>query len=459
MWVPRGICAIKRGSSSPEKSPNLFSHQGRKGKEVGSEGGGGAWCSSSWKKPLVEGCRPAGIDRPPRRNGQETPNLISPNFIRISGSGLLAPAMDGNKDEALKCFRIGKEALDSGNRPRALKFLSKARRLDPNLPVDDLLSKINDAEADEHPAASDSSSHAPEVPGRSDVGSASSATSAATPKASDSPNGSSREYTEEQVTIIRQIKKQKDYYQILGLERDCTVEDVRKAYRKLSLKVHPDKNNAPGAEEAFKAVSKAFQCLSNEENRKRYDVNGTEEPTYIRNAARRDMNGFRGFYEADVDADEIFRNFFFGGMPPATNFGSFRFRTGGMGGHAHHHEGSASFNVRALIQILPVILLLLLNFLPSSDPPYVLSKAYPYEQHLETQRGVPYFVKTGKFEEEYPYQSAKRMALEERIEREYVGIVSHNCRLELQRRQWGLTNKTPHCDMLQRYEAAATASA
>uniref|UniRef100_A0A1D1XTJ7 Chaperone protein dnaJ 49 n=2 Tax=Anthurium amnicola TaxID=1678845 RepID=A0A1D1XTJ7_9ARAE len=373
--------------------------------------------------------------------------------------------MEGNKDEAQKCFRIGKDALEGGDPARALRFLSKARRLDPTLPVDDLLSKINGVGSDDHPIASDSGSHAggryPDGTGRSDIGSSTSSSSAAAPKARDSPDGSSREYTEEQVSVIRQIKKQKDYYQILGLERNCTVEDVRKAYRKLSLKVHPDKNKAPGAEDAFKAVSKAFQCLGNEESRKLYDISETEEPTYSRNAPRRDMHGFGGYYEADIDPDEIFRNFFFGGMPQATTpFGTFRFRTGGMGGPVHHDmQGSGSFNIRTLIQILPVILLLLLNFLPSSDPLYVLSRAYPHEHRLETQRGVPYFVKPGKFEEEYPYQSAKRMALEERIEREYVGVVSHNCRLELQRRQWGFINKTPHCDMLQRFEAAATATA
>uniref|UniRef100_A0A1D1YEL7 Chaperone protein dnaJ 49 n=1 Tax=Anthurium amnicola TaxID=1678845 RepID=A0A1D1YEL7_9ARAE len=366
--------------------------------------------------------------------------------------------MDGNKDEALKCLRIGKDALEGGDRSRALKFLSKARRLDPSLPVDDLLSKIDGAESANHPAASDSSGRPADEPGRPGVGSSSSSSSA-TSKARVSANGSSMEYTEEQITVVRQIKKEKDYYQILGLERNCTVEDVKKAYRKLSLKVHPDKNKAPGSEEAFKAVSKAFQCLSNEESRKRYDLVGSEEPVPRVPPARHGMNGFGGFYDADIDADEIFRNFFFGGMPQATTpFGTFRFRTGGMGGPAHHDvQGSGSFNLRALIQILPVILLLLINFLPSSEPPYVLSRSYPYELRLETQRGVPYFVKPGKFEQEYPYHSAERVGLEERIEREYVRIVSHNCRLELQRQQWGLANHTPHCDMLQRYEAAATA--
>ncbi|GLT38301.1 hypothetical protein SLA2020_125580 [Shorea laevis] len=47
--------------------------------------------------------------------------------------------MDGNKDDALKCLQIGKEALDVGDQARALNFLTKARCLDPSLAIDDLL--------------------------------------------------------------------------------------------------------------------------------------------------------------------------------------------------------------------------------------------------------------------------------------------------------------------------------
>ena len=55
----------------------------------------------------------------------------------------------------------------------------------------------------------------------------------------------------------------KDYYQILGLERSATVDDVRKAYRKLAMKYHPDRN--PGdksAEERFKDINEAYQVLN-----------------------------------------------------------------------------------------------------------------------------------------------------------------------------------------------------
>lgn len=372
--------------------------------------------------------------------------------------------MDGNKDEARKCVSMGKEALEAGDRARALKFLNKARRLDPTLVIDDFLSSAGRGGASVADDAGDTSSTPSDAPrNESDkAGEPSSTTfSSATLRArgrssAASTNESATAYTEEQINIVREIKKKKDYYEILGLERSCTLEDVRKAYRKLSLKVHPDKNKAPGAEEAFKAVSKSFQCLSNEESRRRYDVSGSDDPAPV----RRHHRGFNanGFYEADIDAEEIFRNFF-GGMHQATTpFGTFHFQTGGMGGNGGHGmQGSGNLSIRTLVQILPILVLLLINFLPSSDPLYTFNRSYPYEHKVLTSKGVPFYVKSTKFEQEYPYQSSERNALETRIEREYVGLLSQNCRLELQRRQWGFQHQTPHCDMLQKFQEGETA--
>lgn len=60
------------------------------------------------------------------------------------------------------------------------------------------------------------------------------------------------------VLLWCRIKKCKDYYEILGVGKDVSDDDLKKAYRKLALKFHPDKNHAPGATEAFKGIS--FQC-------------------------------------------------------------------------------------------------------------------------------------------------------------------------------------------------------
>lgn len=358
--------------------------------------------------------------------------------------------MDGNKDEALKCLQIGRQALKAGDRARALKFVTKARHLDPTLSVDDLLSGI---EGQSGTTVDESSSSPPTKPsGKPSV-------RRKVPSTGSSSSASSVAYTEEQIAIVRQIRGKKDLYEILGLEKTCTVDDVRKAYRKLSLKVHPDKNSAPGAEEAFKAVSKAFQCLSDDESRKRYDLVGSDEPVYERRAAARHghaSNGFNGFYASDVDADEIFRNFFFGGMPAGatTQFGGFSFGTG-MGPRMAADHGSAGFNVRALIQILPVLLVLLLNFLPTSEPIYSLSRRQSYEYQFVTQKGVNYYVKSENFEQKYPPDSPERLSLERQVESDYVSTVSQHCQQEMQRYRWGYIKETPYCDMLRRYQSVA----
>ena len=51
---------------------------------------------------------------------------------------------------------------------------------------------------------------------------------------------------------LHRIRRCKDYYEILGVAKECSDDDLKKAYKKLALKFHPDKNHAPGATEAFK---------------------------------------------------------------------------------------------------------------------------------------------------------------------------------------------------------------
>ncbi|KAE9609711.1 hypothetical protein Lal_00006172 [Lupinus albus] len=362
--------------------------------------------------------------------------------------------MDGNKDDALKCFKIGKQALESGDRTRALKFLTKARHLDPTLPLDDLLSTLeNDNSTFQTASPTPNTRSGASSPRHSDQTSIRRRGS----KIESDSSSSSVSYTEEQVAFVREIRRKKNYYEILGLEKSCTVDDVRKAYRKLSLKVHPDKNKAPGAEEAFKAVSKAFQCLSDEESRKKYGLSGEDESVFEGRAARtrgQHNHHHHAFYEGDVDAEEIFRNFFFGGMAPATtNFRGFSFGHGVGARQGGGEQGSGGFNVRALIQLLPVLFVLLLNFLPSSQPVYSLSRSYPYEHLFITPQGVNYYVKSSKFDEDYPINGPERTSIEDRVEREYFSILRQNCRLEMQRRQWGYIHETPYCDMLRKFNS------
>lgn len=68
----------------------------------------------------------------------------------------------------------------------------------------------------------------------------------------------------------------KDYYKILGIAKGASDDDIKKAYRKLALKYHPDKNKAPGAEERFKEVAEAYEVLSDKKKRDIYDAYGEE---------------------------------------------------------------------------------------------------------------------------------------------------------------------------------------
>jgi molecular chaperone DnaJ len=63
----------------------------------------------------------------------------------------------------------------------------------------------------------------------------------------------------------------RDYYEILGLSKDASAEDIKKTYRKLALKYHPDRNKEAGAEEKFKEISEAYAVLSDSEKRAQYD--------------------------------------------------------------------------------------------------------------------------------------------------------------------------------------------
>ncbi|XP_026992248.1 dnaJ homolog subfamily B member 1b [Tachysurus fulvidraco] len=72
------------------------------------------------------------------------------------------------------------------------------------------------------------------------------------------------------------VKMGKDYYSILGIQRDASEDEIKKAYRKQALKFHPDKNKSPNAEEKFKEIAEAYDVLSDPKKKDVYDRFGEE---------------------------------------------------------------------------------------------------------------------------------------------------------------------------------------
>jgi hypothetical protein len=70
---------------------------------------------------------------------------------------------------------------------------------------------------------------------------------------------------------MSELTSEKDYYTILGVYREASNETIRKAYRRLALQHHPDRNRSPDAEERFKEISEAYSVLSDEGKRSLYD--------------------------------------------------------------------------------------------------------------------------------------------------------------------------------------------
>lgn len=109
-----------------------------------------------------------------------------------------------------------------------------------------------------------------------------------------------------------------DYYKILGVEKSADAEEIKKAYRKLALKYHPDRNpNNPAAEEKFKNISEAYAVLSDPEKRKQYDNFGSDQ--FSQKFSREDI--FR-----DFDINQILRDMGFGAGGGAGRRGSYTYR-------------------------------------------------------------------------------------------------------------------------------------
>ncbi|XP_029453008.1 dnaJ homolog subfamily B member 14 isoform X2 [Rhinatrema bivittatum] len=338
--------------------------------------------------------------------------------------------MEGNRDEAERCLHIARAALQAGERQRALRFLHKAEKLYPTPAAKALLEAImkNGSTAGNGPSCRKPSGNEGKTSGEE--------------KSSSSTTGDGgKSFTQDQVDGVQSIKRCKTYYEVLGVSKDAGEEDLKKAYRKLALKFHPDKNHAPGATEAFKKIGNAYAVLSNPEKRKLYDLTGSEEQ-----ASSTQANGgfdFHRGFEADITPEDLF-NMFFGGGFPSGGMHSF---SNGRARYSYHHQhppsghereeerGDGGFSV--FIQLMPIFVLIVVSLLSQlmvSNPPYSL---YPrsgtgqtIKMHTENLRVAYYVNKDFKAE----YTGVLLQKIEKSVEDDYVTNIRNNCWKERQQR-------------------------
>ncbi|XP_053306042.1 dnaJ homolog subfamily B member 12 [Spea bombifrons] len=358
--------------------------------------------------------------------------------------------MESNRDEAERCIAIALGAINNQNTEKAIRFLEKAQKLFPTVEARELLESLT---KNSHPNGTQSDSTEPSSPRRRKNASDS------TPSANGEAGGDTgKTYTPDQLEAVKKIKQCKDYYEILGVTRDATEEDLKKSYRKLALKFHPDKNRAPGATEAFKAIGNAYAVLSNAEKRRQYDQFGEEKVS----ASRHGHSDFHRGFEADISPEDLF-NMFFGGGFPSSNVhvysnGRMRFA---QRQDRRDHQAEGSFGM--FVQLMPILILIIVSALSQmmvSNPPYSLSHR-PSVGHINRrvteQLKVPYFV-SDSFDEEYTGSNLR--SVERSVEEDFIANLRNNCWKEKQQKE-GLLYRARYfgdSDLYQRAQRMGTPS-
>lgn len=157
-------------------------------------------------------------------------------------------------------------------------------------------------------------------------------------------------------SITMKSKAKRDYYETLGISKSATEDEIKKAYRKLALKYHPDKNKSPGAEEKFKEVAEAYEVLSDEKKRKSYDMHGFDGMNGGIPEGGPSGDGYSYTFTQNVDPRATFEAFF-GGSNPFAKFGNGGFSDVFMEGEdagGHFGPGFGHFGMGGNTQVFNI---------------------------------------------------------------------------------------------------------
>lgn len=248
--------------------------------------------------------------------------------------------MDANRDEALRCVELATAALAAGEAARAERLLDKAERMYARkLPaLGALRAKLNATRARSGASPTPAPPSSPERKAR--------------PPPVDKATADMR-------AAVAETVRARGYYDVLGVSRDADSAAIKRSYRRKVLALHPDKNFAAGAEDAFKKVTRAFDVLSDTRRRSTYDATGVDPDDNAAPPVRRrrqqgfaHANGGHAFH-MHAEEDELFE-FLFG------NQRAFEQRRRQQHAHRHRaHQGEDTTPVNACLTFVWVFLLIL----------------------------------------------------------------------------------------------------
>ncbi|XP_058823812.1 dnaJ homolog subfamily B member 14-like [Topomyia yanbarensis] len=321
--------------------------------------------------------------------------------------------MEVNKDESKRCIDIAVTAFRAGNVEKAEKFLEKSLRLYPTKEAEVLLRRIRNATSGAGAAKS---------------GTTRSEESTARRRAANRENEKPQEpklnvdYTQEQLDVVKRIQKCKDYYEVLGVTKEATDSEVKKAYKKLALQLHPDKNKAPGSVEAFKSLGNAVAVLTDAQKRKEYDLYRNQDGTSNYHSNHSNGGGYNHHheysfgrsFESDINPNDLFNMFFGGGFPPQQTRGRTR----------QSQEPPSTQPSLIIAMVVTFIVVTLLSTYLSSGPMYSLQQTVTYSVERRTLNlKIPYYVKHN-FVSEYQGSLSR---LEHSVEEEYILYMKRTC--------------------------------
>lgn len=354
-----------------------------------------------------------------------------------------------NKGEAERCREIAKDFLAQRQYEKAIRFFEKSLRLYALPGVEESIKAVQKLVSESTGSAKPTSNA--ETSNKSSSGGSSSNSGGGAAGASRSAGSSSepgtRPYSDEQEACAKKLLAsfKKSHYEALGLKKNATDSEIKKAYRKLALQLHPDKNTAPSAENAFKALNAAYDCLSDERKRQVYDAYGaeaSEQMAHDQDNGRGDAgSGFgfhrRGHGHGDISPEDIFNMFFQGGMP-----GGPRVFFNRRGGFHRQEQRQPDTEARTqttanpfqqLFQLLPILLLIVMSLSnlggPSAASPFSLYKhdSYQFERRTKTVNvipDIPYFV-SKDFDETIGPKD--RLRVEKAVESSYAETQAQQC--------------------------------